>query len=261
MHIINKYLTLTLFLATTIGFAANTYGQSVEESAADNLPLPSSLIAKHIKAVGGEQNLRAHTAQTLDGTLLIQAMGIEGDLHVIAAAPNKIKNTIELGQYGTSRSGYNGAIGWSMDAMSGNRILEGEALEQMISRADFHGNDLHLGEDAVKRETVETVSFDDGEHYKVLLVDADGEESYLYFSSETGLLSRIDRMELGMMGKTPTQIRLGNYIETDGVKTARRITSSQNGGESIIEIDSISYDDIQENAFELPSEIQALVSE
>ncbi len=58
----------------------------------------------------------------------------------------------------------------------------------------------------------------------------DGEESYLYFSKETGLLSGIDRMELGPMGKAPTQIRMGNYIESDGVKTARKITSSQNGG-------------------------------
>ena len=50
-------------------------------------------------------------------------------------------------------------------------------------------------------ETVQTVTFEDGEQFKVLLVDADGEESYLYFSKETGLLSGIDRMELGTMGK------------------------------------------------------------
>ncbi len=69
-------------------------------------------------------------------------MGIEGNLQVLAAAPNKIKTTIELGQYGKSLSGYNGTVGWSMDPMSGNRILEGEALQQMIARADFYGNGL-----------------------------------------------------------------------------------------------------------------------
>lgn len=258
MKTIQKYLTLTLFLAATFGFAVNTYSQSTEESAANNLPLPSILFANHVEAIGGEQAIQAHTTQTIDGTLTIQAMGIKGNLHIIAAAPNKVKTKIELGQYGTSSSGYNGEIGWSMDPMSGNQILEGEALEQIVDRADFYGNDLHLGEDAIKKETVETVSFGNGEHYKVLLVDADGEESYLYFSKETGLLSRIDRMELGMMGKAPTQIRLENYVETDSVKTARKITSSQNGGETIIEIGSISYEDIPDSAFELPSEIQSL---
>jgi hypothetical protein len=44
------------------------------------------------------------------------------------------------------------------------------------------------------------------------------------------------------------------------VKSARRISSTQSGVETIIEIDSVSYDAVPENAFELPAEIQALVS-
>lgn len=261
MNTIKQYLAVTLFLAASFGLAVNSYSQSVEESGADNLPLPSTLIANHIEAMGGEENIRAHTSQTMEGTLLIKAMGIEGDLHIIASAPNKLKNTINLGQYGVSRSGYNGTVAWSMDPMSGNRILEGEALQQMLDRADYYGNDLDLGKDAVKQQTIETVSFGESEHFKVLLVDANGEESYLYFSEETGLLSRMDRMELGMMGKVPTEIRLTNYVESDGVKTARTITSTQNGSATIIEIDSLSYDPLPENAFELPAEIQAMVSE
>ena len=260
MNTINKYLTIILFLAATYGLAINSYSQSIEKSAAEDLPLPGVLINKHIDAVGGEQSLHAHTTKTINGKLHIKAMGIEGNLHIVAAAPDKIKTTIELGQYGKSLSGYNGTVGWSMDPMSGNRILEGEALKQMIARADFYNSDLNLGKDAVKLETVQTVNFDDGEQYKVLLVDANGEESYLYFSKETGLLSGIDRMETGAMGKMPTQIRLGNYVETDGIKTARRITSSQNGGETIIEIDSVSYNALAENAFELPAEIQSQVN-
>lgn len=257
---IKKYSVLTLYLVVILGFGVNTYGQSIEESAAGDLPLPSTLIAKHIEAIGGEEAIRAHTTQTIEGKLLIKAMGIEGDLQVFAEAPNKSKNIIQLGQFGSSRSGYNGTIGWNIDPMSGTRILEGEALSQMIERSEFHGNDLNLGKNAIKKETIETVTFDNAEQYKVLLVDANGEESYLYFSKETGLLSGIDGMELGMAGKVPTQTRLENYVETDGVKTARKITSIQNGGETIIEIDSISYENLPENTFELPAEIQALVN-
>ncbi len=260
MHIINKYLTIILVLTATFGFAVNSYSQSEKESAAGDLPLPGALFKKHIDAVGGEQALRAHTTKTINGKLHIKAMGIEGNLHIVAEAPDKIKTTIELGQYGKSLSGYDGTVGWSMDPMSGNRILEGEALKQMIARADFYNSDLNLGKDAVKLETVQTVNFDDGEQHKVLLVDANGEESYLYFSKETGLLSGIDRMETGAMGKMPTQIRLSNYLETDGIKTPRKITSVQNGGETVIEIDSVSYNALAENAFDLPVEIQSQVN-
>ncbi len=257
MNRFNKNLSVILFLALTFGFTVVTYSQSGDESSAGDLPLPSVLIKKHIEAVGGEETIQSHTAQTTDGKLIIKAMNIEGNLHVVAEAPNKIKTTIGLGQYGKSISGYNGTVGWSMDPMSGNRILEGEALKQMIARADFYGNDLHLGKDAVKLETVQTVEFEDGEQYKVLSVDNDGEESYLYFSKETGLLSGIDRMESGAMGKVPTQIRMSGYIESGGVKTARKISSMQNEVETIIEIDSVSYSSIAENAFELPEEIQS----
>jgi hypothetical protein len=261
MKTMNKYLALTLFLATTLGIAVNSYSQSVEESAADNLPLPSALIANHIEAVGGEESIRAHTMRTANGSLIINAYGINGELQMVAAAPNKLVTDIELGQFGTSRSGYNGTIGWSMDPMAGNRVLQGDALKGMIKSADFYSDNLHLGNDAVKMETVETVTFDDGEHFRVLLVNTNGDESYLYFSKETGLLSGTDTMTLGASGMLPTQIRLGNYVEYEGVKSARRISSTQSGVETIIEIDSVSYDAIPENAFELPAEIQALVSE
>ena len=256
MYTINKFFAVILFLVATFGFTVKSYSQTIEESAIDSLPNPGVLFAKHIDAIGGEQSIRVHTTKTIDGKLLIKAMGIEGNIHIIASAPDKLKTTIGLGQYGKSNSGYNGTVGWAMDPMSGNKILEGEALKQMIARADFYGNSLYLGKDAVEKETVETVTFEDGQQYKVLLVDENGEESYLYFSKETGLLSGIDKMEIGTMGKAPTQIRLGNYVEYGGVKTAHRITSSQNGVETIIEIDSVSYAPLAENAFDLPEELQ-----
>jgi hypothetical protein len=261
MYTINKYLKEILFLAVSIGLSVNTYSQTLEESSANNLPLPSVLLEKYVNAVGGEQSLRAHTTKTINGKLLIKAMGVEGNMQVLAATPEKIKTTVELGQYGKSISGYDGKVGWSMDPRAGNVILEGEALQQMIARADFYGNNLHLGKDAVKLETIQTVNFEDGKQFKVLLVDANGEESYLYFSKETGLLRGIDMMELGPMGKVPTQIRMNNYVESDGVKTAQRITSTQNGVETIIEIDSVSYNPIHENAFELPNEIKTIVNQ
>jgi len=260
MHTINKYIKTVLVFVLTFGFTVNSYSQSAEESSVENLPLPSVLINKHIEAIGGEQSIKAHTTKNINGKLVIKVMKIEGAMNVVAEAPNKIKTTIELGQYGKSISGYDGKVGYSMDPMQGNRILEGEALKQMITRADFYGNNIHLGKDAVKQKTIQLVNLEDGEYYKVLLIDADGEESFLYFSKETGLLSGIDMMELSATGKTPTQIRMSNYVETEGIKTAHKISSTQNGVETIIQIDSVSYDPLSENAFDLPTEIQSLVT-
>lgn len=260
MHTINKYIKAVMIFVLTFGFTVNLYSQSAEESSVENFPLPSVLFKKHIEAIGEEQSIKAHTTKTIKGKMTIKIMGIEGTMNVVAEAPNKIKTTVELGQYGKSLSGYDGNVGYSVDPMQGNRILEGEALEQMIARADFYGNDIHLGIGAVKQETIQLVNIEDGEYFKVLLVDTEGEESFLYFSKETGLLSGIDMMELSATGKTPTQIRMNNYVETAGIKTAHKITSKQNGVETIIQIDSVSYEPLAENAFELPTEIQSLVT-
>lgn len=257
---INKYIKSVLFLALTFGFAVNLYGQSIEESSVDNLPLPSELLNKHIDAIGGEQSIKAQTTKTINGKMIIKIMGIEGNMNVVAEVPNKIKTTVELGQYGKSLSGYDGKVGWSIDPMAGSRVLEGEALKQMIARADFYGNNIHIGKNSVKQETIQLLNLDNGDYYKVLLVDSEGEESFLYFSKETGLLSGIDMMELSATGKTPTQIRMSNYVETEGIKTAHKISSTQNGRETIIHIDSVSYAPLAENAFELPNEIQSKVN-
>ena len=69
----------------------------------------------------------------------------------------------------------------------------------------------------------------------------------------------MDKMEQGPMGKVPTKLRLSNYVELDGLKTVRRISSSQGGIETIIEIESVSNDDLADNVFDLPSEIKALI--
>ena len=259
MFLFKETLLKSIFFITACVLSTTLYAGAKENSADTKLPTPSALFAKHVSAIGGEKTLKNHTKRTVNGKLIIQAMGIHGRLHVAAAAPNKLVTTIDLGQFGVSRSGFNGEIGWSMDAMSGNQILQGEALQAMIARADIYADSLNLGKDTKQKKTVDVTKFDGGEHYRVQLVDKKGEESYLYFSKDTGLMSGVDRMELGPMGKMPTQIRLRDYVDFNGIRSARKISSSQNGVETIMEIDSVSYEEHAKDIFDLPAEIKALV--
>ncbi len=54
MRTINKYLTMILFWLQHLDLQLNRIVNLSEESAADDLPLPSVLFKKHIDAVGGE---------------------------------------------------------------------------------------------------------------------------------------------------------------------------------------------------------------
>jgi hypothetical protein len=265
MTILRKAFSKSLFFSTIvtclITFSHSAYSDPIEESAEKSLPLPSVLFAKHIEAIGGEKLLLKYTTRTITSTLLIKAYGIEGDLNIIAEAPNKMKTTVDLGPMGMSLSGFNGSIGWSIDAMTGTKILDGAALKTMTNKANFYADNLQLGKNTIRQRTVDVTTFNGGEQYRVFLLNDKGEESYLYFSKESGLLTGMDQMELGAMGMMPTQIRLSNYVELDGLKTVSRISSLQNNVETIIEINSVSYEKLSKNAFDLPLEIQALVKD
>lgn len=258
MKNVKTYFRKPAFLVVFLIFSMNVFSQSKGEM---NMPLPSELFAKHVVAIGGEKVIKKYTKRTLIGKLLINAYGIKGALHIIAEAPNKMVTKIDLGQFGYNRSGFNGEIGWSMDPQSGNKVLKGEALQVLKEKSNFFANSLDLGKNATKTKTVELITDNNDEQYRVYIQNSKGEDSYIYFSKKTGLLTGIDSMELTPMGKVPTKVRLSNYVDLEGIKTARKISSTQNGVETIIEIDSISYDDHESDAFDLPAEIKALIKD
>ncbi|MDN4504343.1 hypothetical protein QX776_18180 [Alteromonadaceae bacterium BrNp21-10] len=245
---INRIFTLAL----AVSISANAYATS------DALPSAKALFTKHIEAVGGEEKLRENHARTVTGTFKIPAMGVNGTLVAVAAAPNKMSSVVDLGPMGKSFEGYNGTRGWSINGMTGNQLLEGDALKALQARADFYA-DLHLAGDSVKQQTVEIATIDGEENYRVLLVSAEGNESFLFFSKTTGLLTGKESMEKTPYGVLPTTVKISDYSEFAGLKFAKKVVTSQGGFDSILQIDSVSFADIAENAFDMPAEIQALI--
>lgn len=250
-----KHINTSRLIAFLLLFGTSLISQS------NNAKLPSAdvIIAKHIEAIGGKERLSNLAQMNIEGTMSILVYGMTGSINVKTEAPNKMITTVDLGQFGISRSGFDGEIAWSMNTMSGNQILSGEALKAMKEKSNFYGNTVDLGKDALKKETVEITKIDEKDYYRVMLVNKAGEESYLFFSLETGLLNIIDRVELGPTGKVPTRIILSDYVEHEGVKISRKMLTKQNGVETTIEFSSVSFSIESKNAFELPAEIKALV--
>ena len=243
-----RFLTLTLMFTVSAGVYANN----------QDLPSAKALFAKHIEAVGGEHAIRANNSRTITGSFSMPAMGINGALHVVGSAPNKMNAVVDLGQMGNSIDGYNGTVGWSMNGMTGNQLLKGDALKVMQMRADFY-SDLNLAGDSVKQETVEIAIIDGEENYRVLLVAESGNERFLFFSKVSGLLTGKESMEKTPYGILPTLVKIGDYTQFGDLKIARNVTTNQGGVDSIIYIDSVSFDAVAEGSFDIPAEIQAMM--
>ena len=191
-----------LLLATLFGCASAGTGtvapdaEPAEEAAPEvdrnevgenGLLTPAAILARFTDATGGEEAWRSHTSSTAKGKFILSAMGLEGDMVVYSAAPNKVSVLIEMAGMGSMNQGYNGEAGWSENPMTGPSLLEGAQLDQMAEQANFYGP-LTYDEIYPTQETLELTEFNGESAYKVRLLNAAGRETLQYFSEESGLL-------------------------------------------------------------------------
>ena len=101
------------------------------------LPPASEVIGKFIKAIGGKEAYSKIESQHGKGKFELAAQGISGDLEVFHKRPNKLRVKVGIPSIGDILTGFDGKVGWSMNAATGPMLLEGKALEQMREQADF----------------------------------------------------------------------------------------------------------------------------
>jgi hypothetical protein len=219
----------------------------------NGLPTPRAVIARYVDALGGRAAIESHKSSTAKGKFILAAMGMEGDLTIHAAAPNKMVMNIET-PMGAMNQGFNGEVGWSDNPMTGAQVLEGGPLAAMKQQADFFlplNYDTHFP----TQETLEEVEFADETCYKVRLVDAEGSESFQYFSKESSLLRGQDATQDGPMGEASVTVVFSDYKDFGGVLTVTKQTMSVQGMDIENVIESITFDDVDPSAFEVPSSV------
>ena len=144
-----------------------------------------------------------------------------------------------------------------MDPLQGNSILEGDALTDLLQQSDYY-LPLNLGE-SEGQETQELTQTSGSDAYKVMLTDARGKETFLYFSAESGLLIRSDAINSSPAGEVPTSTMLLECQDFGGYMQPTSIVINAAGQEFSIEVDDITFDDVSDDAFVPPSAIQSLL--
>lgn len=258
MKTLNRFsLTIACLIILASCAQTSSVANFRDEVGTNGLLTPRALFSRYVEAIGGEDVIRSHTSTTIRGRFILSAFGIEGDVAIHSAAPNHISQHIELGGLGTIRSGYNGEIGWSMDPLQGNSIMEGDALADLIQNSDYYLA-LNLGE-SEGQETQELTQTGGADAYKVMLTDSRGKESFLYFSAESGLLLRTDAINSSPAGDVPTSTQFSDYKDFGGYMQPTMLVIDAGGQEFSIEVDEITFDDVGDTQFDLPSAIQSLL--
>jgi len=227
-------------------------------AAQDPLPSAQQIIHRYVEAMGGREAVLGHTSSRSSGTFSMPAAGISGTLLAQSAVPNLTVLRLEIPGLGTSLTGFDGEVGWSVDPNMGARLLEGAklaALKEGSSRLAAVRDPSLFQE----QQTVELSEMNGEACYKVRMLWRSGRETFDCFSSESGLLVGSMSRQSTPMGEIDVVTLMDQYRETGGVLTATRIRQQMLGQEQVMTLDSIEYDVVEPSAFDLPEVIRALI--
>ncbi len=192
------------------------------EAKAAALPAIDEVLAKFVKASGGEEAIKKVTSRTMKGTFELPAMGANGTVEMLTKAPNMNFMKIEVGGFGAIVSVFDGKAAWSQDPMSGLRELQGAELAMMKVQSDFH-RELRMKE-LYKSLTVKSrEKLAGGSAIMVEAIPAEGSPEKYYFDEMTGLLVRHDSEPETPQGKMPTEATFEDYKMVDGVNIAHTL--------------------------------------
>ena len=226
-------------------------------AAADELPKGDTLIDKYVEATGGKAAYNKVHTSISTGTL--EVMGQKGKLTTYAAEPNKQSVEIAFEGLGNMQEATNGDIAWSLSAMQGPRIKEGEekadAMMQATHNADLHWKDLFVSAETVGVETV-----DGKECYKVVMKRKAGAPVTRWFDKDSGLMVKMAVTAKNPMGEFEATSTFSDYRKEGDLLVPHKIDTQAGPMGYVVTIDSIkSNPEIPADKFAVPAEIKALM--
>jgi hypothetical protein len=230
---------------------------ALQESA---LPSAREVIDRHVEAIGGREAIEAHSSSYASGTIEIVGQGLVGEMEIYAAAPDKTLVSVRFPAAGIeNRTGYDGEVGWSIDPMTGERLLQGGELQQLVDEADYYG-DLHDPAKFSAMETVEQVDFDGRPTYKVRLVYESGREVFEYFEVGSGRMVGVEGVQVSIMGSMNVITTLDEYQQFDDLFVPTLMLQDLGGLQTVrVTIQTVELDAVDPEVFELPAAIRALI--
>ena len=227
--------------------------------AAADLPKGETLLDKYIEVTGGKAAYAKIHSDTTTGTMEFKAMGLKGKITTYAAEPDKMHSEVTFEGIGKMQEGSNGEVAWSLSAMQGPRVKEGDEKAESLLHAKFNA-DLNWRDQIKTAETVGVETVEGKECYKVVLTPKTGSPITRWYDKESNLLIRMSMVSKNAMGEIPTDSVIGDYRKEGDVLMPHKVVTKAATMEIVMTIDSIQHNpEIPKDRFAIPDEIQALL--
>jgi hypothetical protein len=227
--------------------------------AADELPKAETLLDKFVEVTGGKAAYEKNHNSVSTGTMDFAAMGLKGTLTAYKAAPDKSYVEIDIAGVGKVKEGSNGTVAWSLSAMQGPHLKEGEEKTAALQLAKYDG-DVKWRETFKTVETTGVETVDGKECYRVVLTPKEGSPSTRFYDKQSGLMFKAIMTAKTPMGDVTVESVVSDYRKEGDILVAHKMTQKTMGQEFSLALETMKYNvDIPKDRFDPPAEIQALM--
>jgi len=252
-------------LAQNSGGNAPAMGQSETKMSQEANASLKEIMAKAVEAIGGRKAV--DKIKTLHTVMGMEMMG--------AAITMENKWSRDGGRWaktdspmGSNVMGTNGETAW-MQLPGGNyTIITGPQAEQLDSQASIHMMMLdpqQIRDDMAVLEVAGREEFDGRMANVIRFEPEDSEgEGFMYFDANSGRILGLKQIEQTPMGEQTTTMSLGEWKKVEGVEFFHLLkiqNPSMPGGTMEMAITTLRVNEVEESAFALPEEVQAMVDQ
>jgi photosynthetic reaction center cytochrome c subunit len=201
-----------------------------------NLPTVTQLLDNYVRAVGGSAAIEKITTRVEKGATTFH--GQEQTVEVFTQAPDKQSIVRHMPGTESIVTTFDGQSGWSVAPGRPPREMHDADIAAARIDADLQFP-LHIQKifPELRQEYPEKIASRDA--YLLLAIREGQPPVKLYFDAQSGLLVRMVRYAETPLGRNPTQIDYADYREVDGVQIPFRVTTSQPGNSSTIQLETV----------------------
>lgn len=228
--------------------------------AADDLPKGEDVLAKYVEATGGRAAYEKIHGSISKGSMLLPSQNIKGSLTVYESEPSKQVSVADFPGIGKMEEGTDGTIAWSVSALQGARLKEGEEKAAALRAANSENKFLNWKKfyKSVENKGVEDV---DGKPcYKLVLTPFEGKGETEFYDKSTGLIVKEAAAVTTPMGEVPVNTLVSDYRKEGDILMPHKLRQSAAGQTFEITIESVTFNpEIPKERFDPPAEVKALL--
>ncbi len=212
-----------------------------------------------IKASGGHDLLGAAESIHTTGSMVIPMAGLSGTMDVYAAEGGNMMVKINIPGFGEQLTGLKDGIGWSIDPMSGPKLLDAEQVAGLVEQADPQAA-LNYESRYTTIKYVGETEFNGKSVHQIDYISAStGDESTEYYSTETSLLAGSIAIANSEMGPIKITSIIDEYADFEGVKIPSKTTQKMGPQSFTITVDSLEVNKVEMSTFDYPDAIKSLI--